>query len=87
MQITQEQKQRMEEIMADMPAHGINCRRNFQCYRSSLENLCKVEGIGAFDTIECDAKDASCCGLSFAAAGKRYCKCPMRRYIAGHFRR
>ncbi|MCK5171778.1 MAG: hypothetical protein KAR47_00190 [Planctomycetes bacterium] len=85
MEISEKCKQEMEAISTEMQNHGVECRKDFRCYRSSLENLCKVKGIGVFDTIECADEGALCCGLSFAAVGKRYCKCPLRRYIAVHF--
>ena len=87
MEISPVHKKKIEDIVSDMRTHGIKCLKDFECYRSSLETLCKVKGIGAFDTIECATEDGQCCGLSFAAVGDRYCKCPLRRYIAEHFRR
>ena len=87
MEITPEHKDAMENIIVNMATGPVKCRKDFQCYKSFLENLCEVKGVGAFDTIQCMAKDAQCCGFSFGVVGDRYCKCPLRRYIAEHFRR
>lgn len=87
MEIAVQNVDEMESIIARMQSHGGKCARNFHCYTSSLEELCPVKGIGAFDTIECAAEGAACCGFSFAAVGSRYCGCPLRRYIAMNFHR
>ena len=87
MEITPEHKSKMEDIIVGMATGSVKCRKDFQCYKSSLEELCPVKGVGAFDTIECMSKDAQCCGFSFGVIGSRYCKCPLRRYIAINFHR
>jgi hypothetical protein len=85
MQITQEHKNRMETIIAEMKRDNVNCLKDFECYKSSLEKLCKVNGIGAFDMIQCLNKYKGCCGLSFSIRGESFCKCPLRRYISANF--
>ena len=87
MEITPEHKSKMEDIIVAMATGSVKCRKDFQCYESSLEELCPVKGIGAFDTIECLSEDAQCCGFSFHAMGDRYCQCPLRKYIAVNFHR
>ena len=87
MEIPVEHTDKIEQIMVKMKKGSPKCQKDFQCYTSSLEELCKVKGIGAFDTIECDSEDALCCGFSFVAGDTRYCKCPLRRYIAANFHR
>jgi hypothetical protein len=87
MQVTQEHRQRMESIIEEMQSSGVKCLRDFQCYQSSLEKLCKIKGVGAFDNVECYSEEARCCGLSFAVDSKRFCKCPLRKYISQNFRR
>ena len=87
MEITEARKDVILDIMAGMRAEGVQCRKNFLCYKSAFEDLCKVKGIGTFDEIECDSDDARCCGLSFEAVSHRFCKCPLRRYIAENFHR
>ena len=87
MELTQEHKEKMEDIIMGMRTDSMYCSKGFRCYNSSLEDLCEVKGVGAFDTIQCMSEDAQCCGFSFGAIGERYCKCPLRRYIASNFQR
>lgn len=87
MVITDEHKQQIEGIILEMKSQKPSCLRGFECYKSNLKKLCKVEGIGAFGDIICDSDNARCCGFSFVALSKRYCKCPLRRYICAHFHR
>ena len=87
MYINNEQTERIEEIISEMKRNKIHCAKDFECYTSNLEKLCEIKGIGSFDEIECDSKDAVHCHLSFEAVGKRFCKCPLRRYISANFHR
>ncbi len=87
MEITAEHVEKMEEIMEDMRDGSSSCLKNFRCYTSSLEELCEVKGIEAFDTIQCMSGDARSCVFSVGVMEDRYCECPLRRYIAEHFRR
>ncbi|MHC4264555.1 MAG: hypothetical protein ACYSUK_01325 [Planctomycetota bacterium] len=87
MLIIDEHKRRIEGIISEMKSQKHSCVKNFECYKSKLEKLCKVEGIGPFGDIICDSEDAQCCGFSFSAMSKRYCQCPLRRYICSYFHR
>lgn len=87
MEIAIEHREQMKNIIAEMQANRIQCLKDFDCYKSALERLCKIKGIDAFDTIECNSEAARCCGLSFSAFSKRFCRCPLRRYISESFRR
>ena len=85
MEITAKHRSKIEEIMEDMIRNGKKCTRDFECYRSSFEKLCKIKGVGAFDEIECKTEDTRCCGESFTAVSKHFCKCPLRKYISINF--
>jgi hypothetical protein len=85
MEITQEHRQNIEHIIEQMQNQGIECLKNFECYTSSLDKLCKIKGIGAFGMLECYSADAEKCGLSFVALSKHFCRCPLRKYIAASF--
>ena len=87
MNIPVEHVDKIEQIMVDMEEGSSKCLKNFRCYTSSLEELCAVKGIGVFDTIQCMSGDNRCCVFSFGVMEDRYCKCPLRRYIAATFRR
>ncbi len=87
MNITQDHKKEIEDIIKNMQDQGIKCLKDFNCYKSSFEELCSIKGIGSFGNIECYSEDARCCKLSFSAFGKNFCECPLRRYIAKNFHR
>ena len=44
MEITPEHKSKMEDIIMEMTTGSVKCRKDFQCYRSSLRELCPVKG-------------------------------------------
>ena len=86
MEITQDHTEKMENVIAAMRTGSVKCSKDYQCYTSSLENLCKIKGVvGSFDIIECHSEDARHCGFSVAADRSFYCNCPLRRYIATNF--
>jgi hypothetical protein len=87
MEIAVEHREQMERMIGEMRNSRIQCLKDFECYRSSLEKLCRIKGVDAFDTIECNSQEACCCGLSFCAVSKLFCRCPLRRYISEHFHR
>ena len=87
MEITQEHKKKMEDIMVNMAIGSVKCKKEFQCYKSSLEELCPVKCVIAFETVRCMDKNAERCGFSYGFVEERYCHCPLRIYIAEHFRR
>ena len=88
MEITQGHKEKMENIITAMKAGRLQCSKDYQCYKSSLENLCKIKGvIGSFDILECGSENAQHCGFSLTADRSFYCECPLRRYIAANFQR
>ena len=87
MEISKEHRQEMEQIIDAMKSNGPNCRKDYECYKSSLEKLCNIKYIeNSF--IECfDSKEVCACGLSLAFGDSHFCKCPLRRYIAKNFHR
>ena len=55
MQIASQHIEKMENIIAAMRTDSIKCPKDFECYTSSLENMCKIKGVvGSFDIIECE---------------------------------
>ena len=87
MEISQEYRRQIEKIIADMKTKSPKCLKNYQCYESSLEKLCRIKGVSTYDEIKCFSEEARCCGLSFPSMSKRYCNCPLRRYISVNFHR
>ena len=61
MELTQEHRQQIDTIVAEMQRTKPTCQKDYQCYRSDLEDLCDIKGIGAFDEIKCDSEANRCC--------------------------
>ncbi len=78
----QEQKQKLEEIIGDL-----QCPKDFICYRSGLEELCKAEDIGQESFLVCREEGGKRCKFSVNYGAGLFCKCPLRIYIAKEFKR
>jgi len=80
MEITQEHRTQIEEIISDM-----ECPKDFKCYTSGFEDLCKAKIFQDGDLIECVETCSWLCKLSFAFGRGYFCKCPLRKYVAKNF--
>lgn len=72
----------MEEI--DKLIRQMECSKNFRCKKWKFERLCKAADIGLDNYLECLEEDASYCDFSFFFGNGKYCKCPVRIYLAKH---
>ena len=70
----------IEQITASM-----KCSKDFECYRSGLQKLCKIKNIGDGKVIECSPENRGPCEHRFTFMGKDLCKCELRHYIARTF--
>ena len=77
MEITQEHKTQIEEIIS-----GMECPKDFKCYKSGFEDLSKIEIFRDGELVECLEKHSQLCKFSFNFKYGYFCKCPLRRYIA-----
>ena len=82
MKITQEHKTEIEDIIS-----GMACSKDFKCYESGFENLCKVQIFKDGELVECLDEAAQLCKFSFNFGLGHFCKCSLRRYIAQNFNR
>ncbi len=82
MEITQEHKTQIEEIIS-----GIECPKDFECYKSGFENLCKTRIFQDGEVVECLGESLRLCKFSFNFWFGYFCKCPLRRYITKNFNR
>jgi hypothetical protein len=82
MEIIQEHRTQIEEIIS-----GIECPKDFECYKSGFEDLSKIEIFRDGELVECLEKHSRLCKFSFSFGFGYYCKCPLRRYIAQNFNR
>lgn len=82
MEITAEHKTQIEEIIS-----GMECSKDFKCYKSGIEDLCKVQIFKDGELVECLEEHLQPCKFSFDFGHGYFCKCPLRRYIAKHFKK
>ena len=80
MKITQEHKTEIEEII-----NGMECPKDFECYKSGFEDLCKAQIFRDGELVECLGEISQSCKFSFNFGLGHICKCPLRRYIAQNF--
>ncbi len=67
----------IKEIMGEM-----NCPKDFICYRSGFENLCRAEDVGRKSLLKCLEQNPEECRFSLPIGLTFYCQCPLRVYIA-----
>ena len=79
-QITQEHKTKIEEIIKNM-----ECPKDFQCYKSEFKDLCQIQIFRDGELIECLDKGFNTCRHSFVFGRGYFCKCLLRKYIAENF--
>ena len=70
------QKKEIEKII-----RHFECPKDFKCYKSGFENLCKAKDVGAESFLIClDEKALTC---KFISVKRGYvCECPLRIYIS-----
>ena len=71
-------KRQIKEILG-----GTQCPKDFQCYKSGFENLCKAKDIGLESLLECLEEEVpKGCKFSIHFGDSYFCHCPLRVYIA-----
>jgi hypothetical protein len=75
-------KKQIEEIIVK-----ISCPKDFVCYKSGFENLCKAEDIWQDSFLKCLEDNPRECVFSISFGYAYYCKCPLRVYIAKTLRK
>ena len=77
MTFDEELEKEIAEIVGDF-----QCPKNFRCYRSGFENLCKAKVAGTeAQLLICLEKHPKKCRF-LNLAGGYVCECPLRVYIA-----
>ncbi|MBW2174042.1 MAG: hypothetical protein JRF64_05250 [Deltaproteobacteria bacterium] len=61
---------------------SITCSKDFKCYKSGFEVLCKARDVGLETFLECLEENPQECPFSKLLAAWYICKCPLRIYIA-----
>ena len=77
MTIDEELEKEIAEIIGDL-----KCTKNFKCYRSGFENLCKAKDFGNRFLLECLEEIPEECKFSVVFGRSYFCQCPLRVYIA-----
>ena len=67
----------IEEII-----NGFECPKDFICYRSGLEELCRVRDIGLESFLVCLESHTLECKFSLYYGRLYFCQCQLRIYIA-----
>ena len=58
----------------------IKCPKDFICYKSDFENLCKANDVGQEKYIECLEEQSRQCAFSLTFGNTFLCTCPLRIY-------
>ena len=61
---------------------GIKCPYDFKCCKSDFKDLCKAQDIGMESFLKCLDRTSEECVFSMSLADSKFCKCPLRLYIA-----
>ena len=64
-----------------------DCPLDFKCYKSGFEDLCGAILDSDGMVVECIDENATKCRYSSPFGSSFICACPMRIYIARHFRK
>ena len=72
----------MEQI-----ARRISCAKDFQCYKSGFEKLCRAKIVGNGKMVECSPENEGSCEFRFSFMKKSFCKCPLRYHIAKNLKK
>ncbi len=73
MELSVEHKNDIERIMK-----GMECPKDFECWRSSFEKLCKVRKLANGMVPQCLEEGPIPCRLAVDYGYGRFCKCPVR---------
>jgi len=60
---------------------SIKCPKDFICYKSGFETLCKAEDVGKKSVLLCLEEKPEECKFSLPIGLKYYCQCPIRVFI------
>jgi hypothetical protein len=59
----------------------LSCSKDFRCYKSGFQELCKARDVGMQTFVACLEKHPDDCPFSFSLYGAPYCRCPIRVYV------
>jgi hypothetical protein len=77
MEIEKHHKRKIHDIITSM-----DCKKDFKCYKSQFEDICKVKDSGVTGYVDCLGKDPQACEFSMPFGESILCRCPLRVYVA-----
>jgi hypothetical protein len=78
LRMEQDHEKELQEIIG-----SFTCPKDFECYKSGFETLCKAEDVGMESYLACLEEHPLECKFLVGFLGDRYyCECPLRIYIA-----
>jgi hypothetical protein len=72
----QEHKLELEQIIG-----GLQCPKDFKCYKMGFENLCKAKDVGLESHLVCLEEHSFECKFSVAFGRSYFCHCPLRVFL------
>lgn len=79
--VSQEHREEIRRTMSE-----VRCRKEYDCCKSGLTQLCPMQVIGRCGLTECLAEDTAKCETLVCSGMGTSCRCPVRRCIAETFR-
>ncbi len=70
-------KKEIEKIISQF-----KCPKDFKCYKSGFDVLCKAKEIGLKSFLYCLEENPADCPFSRTFGRSYFCQCPLRIYIA-----
>jgi len=82
MKIGEEDSKKIQEIMSEM-----QCPKNFKCAENGFAGLCRARDFGDDKALHCLEETSPPCqfaGVYNCGFQMRFCRCPLRVYVAKH---
>ena len=77
-----EHAEQIQKIISSM-----KCEKDFECFKSGFQKLCKIKSIGDGKVIECSPENQGSCEYRFTFMDKNFCKCELRYYVARNLKK
>ncbi|MHC4477002.1 MAG: hypothetical protein ACYTEL_15255 [Planctomycetota bacterium] len=74
--VAETSRSQIEDVMSE-----VGCQKDFGCYRSGFETVCRVRNHGPGEFLECLDEDARNCQFSLFFGDAVSCLCPVRIFV------
>lgn len=85
MKMKEQDREKIQEIIGRM-----QCPKGFKCAEGGFENLCKANDFGDQEALQCLEETSPPCpfaGVYNYGFQMRFCRCPLRVYLAKKLRK